>query len=148
MLFMINLQCMLSCRDLHCFDAKSILLRFTHFCVEQKLTKNLVRGGKMTNIMYGLTHYPQAAPNSICGLSAQRSKSRVSKRCLSLFEKTGPIDRTPCTHGSNRNELEASIFAQFQPPSPSLCAVHPKPAPQLSFAQPSPPLKVNMVPDP
>ena len=33
-----NLQCMLSCRDLRCFDAKSILSRFTHFSVEQKLT--------------------------------------------------------------------------------------------------------------
>ena len=29
---------MLSCRDLRCFDAKSILTRFTHFCVEQKIT--------------------------------------------------------------------------------------------------------------
>ena len=39
LLHMTNLQCMLSCRDLLCFDAKSILLWFTHFCVEQKLTK-------------------------------------------------------------------------------------------------------------
>ena len=43
---------MLSCCDLCCFDAKSILSRFTHFCVEQKITKNLVCGGKMTYIMY------------------------------------------------------------------------------------------------
>ena len=28
------------CRDLRCFDAKLILSRFTHFCVEQKLTHN------------------------------------------------------------------------------------------------------------
>ena len=26
------------CSDLRCFDAKLILSRFTHFCVEQKLT--------------------------------------------------------------------------------------------------------------
>ena len=33
-----NLQCMLSWRDLRCFGAKSILSRFTYFCVEQKWT--------------------------------------------------------------------------------------------------------------
>ena len=33
----IYLQCILSYHDLHSFDAKSILSRFTHFCVEQKL---------------------------------------------------------------------------------------------------------------
>ena len=38
LLHMTNLQCMLSCRDLRCFDAKYILSRFTHFCVEQKIT--------------------------------------------------------------------------------------------------------------
>ena len=34
-----NLQCMLSWRDLRCFGAKSILSRFTYFCVEQKRTQ-------------------------------------------------------------------------------------------------------------
>ena len=28
------------CNDLRCFDAKLILLRFSHFCVEQKINKN------------------------------------------------------------------------------------------------------------
>ena len=36
---MTNLQCILVWCDLRSFDAKSILLGFTHFCVEQKLTK-------------------------------------------------------------------------------------------------------------
>ena len=34
-----NLQYMLPYCDLRCFDAKSILSRFTHFCVEQNLTQ-------------------------------------------------------------------------------------------------------------
>ena len=36
---MTNLQCLLFFRDLRCFDANSILSRFTHFCVEQKFTQ-------------------------------------------------------------------------------------------------------------
>ena len=32
LLHMINLQCMLSCRNLRCFDAMSILSHFTHIC--------------------------------------------------------------------------------------------------------------------
>ena len=39
LLHMTNLQCMLSCCDLRCFDATSISSHFTHFCVEQKLTQ-------------------------------------------------------------------------------------------------------------
>ena len=39
LLHVTNLQCMLSWRDLHCFGAKSILSRFTYFCVEQKWTQ-------------------------------------------------------------------------------------------------------------
>ena len=38
LLHVANLQCMLFYSDLRCFDAKSILLQFTHFCVEQKST--------------------------------------------------------------------------------------------------------------
>ena len=37
LLHMTNLQCILSYHDLHSFDAKSILSRFTQFCVEQNL---------------------------------------------------------------------------------------------------------------
>ena len=33
-------------------DVSPILLHFTYFCVEQKLTQNLVCGEKMTNFMY------------------------------------------------------------------------------------------------
>ena len=39
LLHMTNLQCMLSCCNLRCFDEISILLHFTHFCVEQKFTQ-------------------------------------------------------------------------------------------------------------
>ena len=35
---MTNLQCVPFCCDSRCFDAKSILSRFTRFCVEQKIT--------------------------------------------------------------------------------------------------------------
>ena len=38
LLHMTNLQCMLSCCELRCFDATSILSHFMHFCVEQKST--------------------------------------------------------------------------------------------------------------
>ena len=42
-----NLQCMLFYSGLRWFDEKSILLRYTQFCVEQKnKPKNLVRGAK------------------------------------------------------------------------------------------------------
>ena len=43
------------CCDLRRFVAKSVLLRFTHFCVEKNLTKNCVCGEKMTNIRYVCT---------------------------------------------------------------------------------------------
>ena len=39
LLHMTNLQCMLSCCDLRCFDATFMLSHFTHFCVDQKLTQ-------------------------------------------------------------------------------------------------------------
>ena len=39
LLHMTNLQCMLFCLDLRCFDAKFILSRITHICVEQILTQ-------------------------------------------------------------------------------------------------------------
>ena len=38
--------------DLHRFVAKSVLSRFTHFCVEKNGTKYCVCGEKMTNIRY------------------------------------------------------------------------------------------------
>ena len=39
-LHMTNLQCMLSFRDLRCFDAISLLSQFAHFCVEHKWTEH------------------------------------------------------------------------------------------------------------
>ena len=38
---------------LGCFVAKSVLSRFTHFCVEKNWTKECVCGEKMTNMRYG-----------------------------------------------------------------------------------------------
>jgi len=40
------------CCHLRCFVAKSILSRFTRFCVEKNLGKNCVCGEKRTNIRY------------------------------------------------------------------------------------------------
>ena len=42
----------LFCRNLRCFVAKSVLLRFTRFCVETNWTKNCACGEKTTNIRY------------------------------------------------------------------------------------------------
>ena len=39
--------------NLRCFVAKSVLVRFTRFCVEKNLAKNCARGEKMTNMRYG-----------------------------------------------------------------------------------------------
>ena len=44
------------CRDLRCFVAKSVLSRYTHFCVEKNWTKDCVCGEKMTNIRYAPCH--------------------------------------------------------------------------------------------
>ena len=38
--------------DLRCFVAKSVLSRFTRFCVEKNLAKNCACGEKRTNIIY------------------------------------------------------------------------------------------------
>ena len=38
--------------NLRCFVAKSVLVRFTRFCVEKNLAKNCARGEKMTNMRY------------------------------------------------------------------------------------------------
>ena len=38
--------------DLRCFVAKSVLSRFTRFCVEKNLAKNCACGEKRTNIKY------------------------------------------------------------------------------------------------
>ena len=38
--------------DLRCFVAKSVLVRFTHFCVEKNLAENCARGEKITNMRY------------------------------------------------------------------------------------------------
>ena len=43
------------CRDLRCFVAKSVLLQFTHFCVEKNWTKESICGEKMTIIRYVLS---------------------------------------------------------------------------------------------
>ena len=40
--------------NLRCFVAKSVLVRFTRFCVEKNLAKNCARGEKMTNMRYAL----------------------------------------------------------------------------------------------
>ena len=53
LLHVTDLQCMLFYSALQHFDVKSILSRYTHFCVEQKITKNLVHGAKIKNMMYG-----------------------------------------------------------------------------------------------
>ena len=42
--------------NLRTFVAKSVLMHFTHFCVEKNLTKNCLRGEKMTNIRYECHH--------------------------------------------------------------------------------------------
>ena len=42
----------LLCCHLRCIGAKSILSRFTHFCVEKNLTQNYICGEKLTNIRY------------------------------------------------------------------------------------------------
>ena len=47
--------------DLHRFVAKSVLSRFTHFCVEKNGTKYCVCGEKMTNIRYETTLGDSAA---------------------------------------------------------------------------------------
>ena len=46
------------CCDLRCFVTKSVLSRFTHFCVEKNLTKNCLRGEK--NDKYQV--WPQQPP--------------------------------------------------------------------------------------
>ena len=43
----------LLCCHLRCIGAKSILSRFTHFCVEKNLFRNCACGEKRTNIRYG-----------------------------------------------------------------------------------------------
>ena len=42
----------LLCCHLRCIGAKSILSRFTHFCVEKNLFRNCACGEKRTNIRY------------------------------------------------------------------------------------------------
>ena len=44
----------LLCCHLRCIGAKSILLRFTHFCVEKNLFRNCACGEQRTNIRYGV----------------------------------------------------------------------------------------------
>ena len=52
----------LLCCHLRCIGTKSILSRFTHFCVEKNLLRNCACGEKRTNIRYvnimmgGVTH--------------------------------------------------------------------------------------------
>ena len=60
------------CCDLRRFVAKSVLLRFTHFCVEKNLTKDCICGEKMTNIRYASppSHWPNLVSFiSSCGMS-------------------------------------------------------------------------------
>jgi len=45
-------QLMMYCYNLRCFVAKSVLLRFTRFCVEKNLTRNCACGENKTNIRY------------------------------------------------------------------------------------------------
>ena len=45
----------LLCCHLRCIGAKSILSRFTHFCVEKNLFRNCACGEKRTNIRYAGT---------------------------------------------------------------------------------------------
>ena len=57
LLHMTNLQCMLSCCDLRCFDATSISPHFTHSCVEQKLIQKACLWRKNDNYRVWLLHH-------------------------------------------------------------------------------------------
>ena len=48
--------------DLRCFVAKSVLSRFTHFCVETKLSKKFARGEKVTNMRYAVALFYNNPP--------------------------------------------------------------------------------------
>ena len=42
-------------RDLRCFVAKYVFLRFTHFCVETNQRKNSIGGEEITNMRYDVS---------------------------------------------------------------------------------------------
>ena len=68
------------CCHLRCFVAKSILSRFTRFCVEKNLGNNCVCGEKRTNIRYAFSFQLDAAVQQIYGFSFESETSaKISK---------------------------------------------------------------------
>ena len=63
----------LLCCHLRCIGAKSILSRFTHFCVEKNLFRNCACGEKRTNIRYvDVTSVTLSPSNSINAIDVTR----------------------------------------------------------------------------
>ena len=85
---MTNLQCILSFRDFRCFDAISVLSRFTHFCVEQSELNILVCGAKMTNMQ--LSQQDARPTEQLANFGkAKMLKNRLSFASLDQHEQNG-----------------------------------------------------------
>ena len=80
--------------NLRCFVAKSVLVRFTRFCVEKNLAKNCARGEKMTNMRYGP---PLFLRQNIIPRSITIIRSQLCRQFFGEFEQV-PVFKSLCLH--------------------------------------------------